>query len=90
MLVGYKPFSNTDEEFVICITDKARQYIEETETRMESELKQKVEKSMLRVPGPWESKNSEKDIEEIIPIQTREKVKKIIHFINCNNPIRFK
>lgn len=73
-MIGYKPFSSTDEEFLICITDKAIQYIEETQTQMEFELKQKVERSMLRVPGPWESKNSDKDLEEVNPVQTREKV----------------
>lgn len=29
---------------------------------------------MCRIPGPWESKSSDKDIEEIKPVQTREKV----------------
>lgn len=74
VLVGYKPFSNTNEEFLICSTDKARHYIEETQTKIERELKQKVERSMFRTPGLWESKNSDKDIEEIKPAATREKV----------------
>jgi len=47
---------------------------------MERELKKKVELSTFRVPGPWESKSSEKDIEEIKPIQTREKVYHIINY----------
>lgn len=72
VLVGYKPFSNTDEEFLICTTDRAKQYVEETQ--MDREVKQKVERSVFRVPGPWDSKSSEKDIEEIKPVQTREKV----------------
>jgi len=72
VLVGYKPFSSTDEEFLICTTDKARQYIEETQ--IQNELKKKVERSMCRVPGPWDSKSSDKDIEEIKSVQTREKV----------------
>lgn len=29
---------------------------------------------MCRVPGPWDSKSSDKDIEEIKSVQTREKV----------------
>lgn len=72
--MGYKPFSDTDEEFLICTTDKAKQYIEDTQTEIDRELCQKVDRSMYRVPGSWESKNSEKDIEEIKPVQTREKV----------------
>lgn len=72
ILVGYKPFSSTDEEFLICTTDRAKQYVEETQ--MDREVKQKVERSVFRVPGPWDSKSSEKDIEEIKPVQTREKV----------------
>lgn len=38
------------------------------------EFKKKSERSICRVPGPWESKSSDKDIEEIKPVQTREKV----------------
>lgn len=74
VLVGYKPFSSTDEEFLICTTDKAKQCIEETQIQIEGEVKKKVERSICRVPGPWESKSSDKDIEEIKPVQTREKV----------------
>lgn len=74
VLVGYKPFSNTDEEFIICTTDKAKQHIEDTQTEIDRELRQKVDRSMHRVSGPWDTKNSEKDIEEIKPVQTREKV----------------
>lgn len=74
-MIGFKPFSDTGEEFLICTTDKAKQYIEDTQIQMEQELKQKVERSMFRVPGPWESKSSEKDIEEIKPVHTREKVR---------------
>ncbi|XP_025202203.1 uncharacterized protein LOC112599497 [Melanaphis sacchari] len=74
ILVGYKPFSSTDEEFLICTTDKAKQCIEETQVQIEGEIKKKVERSMCRVPGPWESKSSDKDIEEIKPVQTREKI----------------
>lgn len=74
VLVGYKPFSDTDEEFLICTTDQAREYIEDTQKQIEHELKQKVERSMLRVPGSWESKCSDKDIEDVKPIKTRDKV----------------
>lgn len=74
VLVGYKPYSDTNEEFLLCSTDKAKQFIQETQTQMEREFKQKVERSMFRVPGPWESKSSDKDVEEIKPVQTREKV----------------
>lgn len=75
VLVGYKPFSSTDEEFLICTTDKAKQCIEETQIQnLGGELKKKVERSMCRVPGPWDSKSSDKDIEEIKSVQTREKV----------------
>ncbi|XP_060848211.1 dynein axonemal intermediate chain 3-like isoform X2 [Rhopalosiphum padi] len=74
VLVGYKPFSSTDEEFLICTTDKAKQFIEETQIQTQGEIKKKVERPMCRVPGPWESKSSEKDIEEIKPVQTREKI----------------
>lgn len=50
--------------------------MEEKQTQMEREHKQKVERSLqYRVPGPWESKSSEKDIEEIEPVKTREKVR---------------
>lgn len=84
VLVGYKPFSSTDEEFLICITDKARQCIEETQEQTEGEIKKKVERSMCRVPGPWESESSDRDIEEIKPVQTREKVClfTVIYFLN--------
>ena len=62
------------EEFLICTTDKAKQCIEETQVQIEGELKKKVERPICRVPGPWDSKSSDKDIEEIKPVQTREKV----------------
>lgn len=75
VLVGYKSFGDTDEEFLICTTDRAIKYIERTNTQIDRELEQKVERSMVLVPGQWKSKNSEKDIEEIKPIQAREKVK---------------
>lgn len=39
---------------------------------------------MCRASGPWESKNSEKDIEEVKLIQTREKVNTRIFEINCS------
>lgn len=74
VLVGYKPFSDTGEEFLICTTDKAREYIEDTQKQIELELKHKVERSMVRVPGSWESKCSEKDIEDVKPVKTRDKV----------------
>lgn len=74
ILVGYKAFSSTDEEFLICTTDRAKQFIEQTQIQVERELKQRVEKSMFRVPGPWESKSSEKDIEDIKSIPARDKV----------------
>lgn len=70
--MGYRPFRRTDEEFVICTTDKANQYIEETRAQSDRELKQKVERAMSRVPGRWESENGENDIEE--PVRTRDKV----------------
>lgn len=73
-MVGYKPFSDTDEEFLICTTDKARQYIEKSQKQIDHEVKKKEELSMFRMPGPWESKSSEKDIEDLKPVQTREKV----------------
>lgn len=41
---------------------------------MECEIKQKLDRFVFRVPGPWESRSSEKDIEEIKPVQTRGKV----------------
>jgi len=59
---------------LICLTDKAKQYVEETQAQIEREVKQKVERSTYRASGHWESKNSDKDIEEITPVQTREKV----------------
>jgi hypothetical protein len=72
-LVGYKAFSSTDEEFLICTTDRAEQFIKQTQVQMERE--QNIERSMLRVPKPWESKCSEKDIEDIKSVSAREKVK---------------
>lgn len=74
VLVGYKPFSSTDEEFLICTTDKAKQCIEETQIQNTGGELKKVERSMCRAPGPWDSKSSDKDIEEIKSVQTREKV----------------
>jgi len=75
VLIGYKPFSSTDEEFLICTTDKAKRCIEETLIQnIGGELKKKTERSMCRVPGPWDSKSSDKDIEDLKPVQTREKV----------------
>jgi len=41
---------------------------------------------MHRVSGPWESKNSEKDIEEIKPVKTREKVTD--SFKNLSNQVK--
>lgn len=75
VLIGYKPFSSTDEEFLICTTDKAKRCIEDTLIQnVGGEIKKKTERSMCRVPGPWESKSSDKDIEDLKPVQTREKV----------------
>lgn len=82
VLVGYKAFSSSDEEFLICTTDRARQFIEHTQIQVERELKQRNERSMFRVPGPWESKSSEKDIEDIKSVPAREKVNiYVIYFI---------
>lgn len=78
VLIGYTPFRNADEEFIICTTDKANLYIEETRAQEERELKQKVERTICRVPGHWESKNSEQDIEEVKSVPTRDKVCVII------------
>uniref|UniRef100_A0A2S2R2B2 WD repeat-containing protein 63 n=1 Tax=Sipha flava TaxID=143950 RepID=A0A2S2R2B2_9HEMI len=72
VLVGYKAFSSTDEEFLICTTDRAEQFIKQTQVQMERE--QNIERSMLRVPKPWESKCSEKDIEDIKSVSAREKI----------------
>lgn len=76
-MIGYKPISDTDETFIICTTDNAKHYIEDSQLLMEQELLEKVQKSTFLVPGPRESENSEKDIEEIKPIRTREKVNNI-------------
>ncbi|XP_029341056.1 uncharacterized protein LOC100570031 [Acyrthosiphon pisum] len=75
VLVGYKSSSSTDEEFVLCITDKARKYIEEAQKRVQIELEQQVERSMNRLIGHWDPKGSEKDIEDLKPVTTREKIK---------------
>lgn len=70
----------------MCITDKAKHYIEEKQIQSMSELKEKVELSLCRVPAHWDSRNSEKDIEEIRSVQTREKVKYcIFDFFNKFN-----
>lgn len=74
VLVGYISFGDTDEEFLICTTDRARQYIEKTKTQLDRELERKVKRSMVLMSGEWQSKNSERDIEEIKPIHAREKV----------------
>jgi len=73
-LIGYKSSSSTDEEFLLCTTDKARQYIEEAQKRVQKELEQQVERSMNRLIGPWDPKGSEKDIEDVKPVPTRERV----------------
>jgi len=81
VLIGYKSSSSTDEEFLLCTTDKARQYIEETQKQVQKDLEQQVERSMNRLIGPWDSKGSEKDIEDVKPVTTREKVCLILnHF----------
>lgn len=43
-------------------------------TKTDHEYMQQLERSMFRTPGIWESKGSEKDIEECKPTPTREKV----------------
>lgn len=58
----------------MCTTDKAKRYIEEKQIKSERELKEKVELSLCRVPGHWNSRNSEREIEEIKSVPTREKV----------------
>lgn len=44
---------------------------------------------MFRVPGPWESKSSEKDIEDMKSVPAREKVNIILHidytFVKCGS-----
>lgn len=85
VLVGYKPYSN--EEFLLCTTDKSKQYIEEKEIQSVRELKEKVELSLCRVPGHWNSRNSERDIEEIKSVQTREKVK--YYIFDCFNKFNY-
>jgi len=74
VLIGYKSSSSTDEEFLLCTTDKARQYIEEVQKKEQKELEQQVERSMNRLIGSWDPKGSEKDIEDLKPVTTREKV----------------
>lgn len=41
-------------------------------------LERKMDQSVFRVPGPWESKSSDKDIEDIKPVQTRGKVRSYV------------
>lgn len=74
VLIGYKSSGSTDEEFLLCTTDKARQFIEEAQKQVQKELEQQVERSMNRQIGAWDPKGSEKDIEDVKPVTTREKV----------------
>lgn len=75
VLIGYKPFSDTGEEFLICTTDRAKQYVEETQTQIEREMTYKMERRTCRVSGPpWVSKTGDNDVEEETGTETREKV----------------
>ncbi|VVC41741.1 WD40/YVTN repeat-like-containing domain,WD40 repeat,WD40-repeat-containing domain [Cinara cedri] len=88
ILVSYKSSNYTDEEFVICLTDQAIEFIETQQTQLENGLKERVEKSMVKFSGAWESGGTENEIEEMIPVRIREKLYiKLLLTVAASDPI---
>lgn len=74
VLIGHKYINHTDEEFVICLTDESRKYIENKQIQLEGKLKKRLNKFILKKPGVWESSGTEKEMEEMISVGTHEQV----------------
>jgi dynein intermediate chain 3, axonemal len=72
ILMGYIVDESKDvDEFYICCTIESRDHCKEQSDKFIRRQEKKLEKAVQKKPKPWKSLGSEKEIIELVPINTR-------------------
>ncbi|XP_060801877.1 dynein axonemal intermediate chain 3 [Amyelois transitella] len=72
LLLGYIADESKDvDEFYVCCTLEARDHCKQQSDRFIRRQEKKLEKAVQKKPRPWKSLGSEKEILELLPVNTR-------------------